>query len=356
MLALLVDPSGKIFCGGIFTTYDGQPRHLVAKLNSNGLVSNSFTTGSGFAGTALSVSSLCFGRTSGTLDGGVICGGTFNNYRGQAAKSLCKMNSSGETSTNWYGGQIQLGPMGSTGVSVITEVPGGNGYYIGGNFTTPANRICKLDLGGNLVGSFGSTGYDGQVLSIVPFSSGSGSIICGGGFQNYASTPSNRIARLSTTGLYDASFISGSGFNGPTVLAKAISGKVYCAGSFTSYNGVARTGVARINTAVAAMILGNTAAETLSTDYSTNSRMTIWPNPNEGMSITLSLSDLDPRIEQAGITLFDAFGKLVHHEVIALAAGNARTELNLEKTLTAGIYLVSVTTGDEQRTERLVVQ
>ena len=84
--------------------------------------------------------------------------------------------------------------------------------------------------------------------------------------------------------------------------------------------------------------------------------MTIWPNPNEGMSITLSLSDLDPRVEQAGITLFDAFGKLVHHEVIALAAGKARAELNLEKTLTAGIYLVSVTTGDEQRTERLVVQ
>ncbi|MBL0043755.1 MAG: T9SS type A sorting domain-containing protein [Flavobacteriales bacterium] len=84
--------------------------------------------------------------------------------------------------------------------------------------------------------------------------------------------------------------------------------------------------------------------------------MTIWPNPNEGMSINLSLTDLDPRVEQAGITLFDAFGKLVHHEVIALAAGNARTELNLEKTLTAGIYLVSVTTGDEQRTERLVVQ
>ncbi len=101
VLAVIVDPSGKIFCGGIFTTYDGQTRHLVAKLNSNGTVSNGFTTGSGFGGTALRVSTplrphirLLGWRAAAAL----------NSYRGTVS-SLSAMNSNGETSTNWYGGR-----------------------------------------------------------------------------------------------------------------------------------------------------------------------------------------------------------------------------------------------------------
>ncbi|MBL0036401.1 MAG: T9SS type A sorting domain-containing protein [Flavobacteriales bacterium] len=270
------------------------------------------------------------------------------------SKSLCKMNSNGETSTNWYGGQIQLGPMGSTGVDVITEVPGGNGYYIGGNFTTPANRICKLDLGGNLVASFGSTGYDAQVLSIVPYTSGSGSIICGGGFQNYAGAPSNRIARLSTTGVLDASFTTGSGFNAPTVLAKAVSGKVYCAGSFTSYNGVARAGVARLNTEAPALLPVNTVQPTLSVGSGTEARMTVWPNPSEDGPVSIQLSDLGAEVEHADLMLFDALGKQIMVQRLIVSEGRAQLTL-MVNDLPTGIYSIVLLAGSKTSSQRLIL-
>ena len=47
ILTTVVQPDGKIFIGGEFLTYNGQPRKFIARLNTDGSIDNSFNIGTG---------------------------------------------------------------------------------------------------------------------------------------------------------------------------------------------------------------------------------------------------------------------------------------------------------------------
>jgi uncharacterized delta-60 repeat protein len=92
----------------------------------------------------------------------------------------------------------------------------------------------------------GGYGADGPIRAA--FLQTDGKIIIAGDFYNYNEVSSRGIARLTTDGMLDASFVVGTGFN--DLVKKAIplpDGKILVAGTFSEYNGTPVNTLARLN-------------------------------------------------------------------------------------------------------------
>jgi hypothetical protein len=82
----------------------------------------------------------------------------------------------------------------------------------------------------------------------------------------------------------------------------------------------------------------------------------MYPNPNQGDHVMLSLSAVAEGVQTVSVDIFDAFGKRVAARTIAVQDGFVNTALALNGELANGLYMVSVTAGDRQIVERLVIQ
>ncbi|MFN5745404.1 MAG: delta-60 repeat domain-containing protein [Methylococcaceae bacterium] len=93
------------------------------------------------------------------------------------------------------------------------------------------------------------SGVNGSVN--VPILQPDGKILIGGGFTSVAGHASNNIARLNPDGTFDASFVTGSGFNGPVSdLVLQPDGSVIAVGQFSAYNGATvGSNIARLDSA-----------------------------------------------------------------------------------------------------------
>jgi hypothetical protein len=85
-------------------------------------------------------------------------------------------------------------------------------------------------------------------------------------------------------------------------------------------------------------------------------RLTLFPNPNRGDAITLTLGAVAADVNTVSVDVYDTFGKRVSARTIAVQDGYVNTVLDLNGELAAGMYVVSVTAGTQVYTERLVVQ
>ena len=113
---------------------------------------------------------------------------------------------------------------------------------------TPRNRIARLNSDGLLDASFDpGWGANDRVgcSAVQP----DGKIVLCGAFTGFNGAARNRITRLNSNGSLDASFNPGSGANNQILsLALQTDGKILIGGIFTSYNGTARNRIARLNT------------------------------------------------------------------------------------------------------------
>jgi hypothetical protein len=83
----------------------------------------------------------------------------------------------------------------------------------------------------------------------------------------------------------------------------------------------------------------------------------MYPNPNRGDQLFVNLEGIDAAVETVSVDIFDAFGKRVSARTIAVSAdGVISTILELNGQLASGLYLVGVTAGEHQFTQRLVMQ
>jgi hypothetical protein len=89
--------------------------------------------------------------------------------------------------------------------------------------------------------------------------------------------------------------------------------------------------------------------------------MAIWPNPNQGDVLYLSMGPLegtssdDPR-DALLVEIFDVTGKRLFEQRSPAAAGDGPQVLLLQGALPAGAYLVRTTQGDVRHTGRMVVK
>jgi hypothetical protein len=83
--------------------------------------------------------------------------------------------------------------------------------------------------------------------------------------------------------------------------------------------------------------------------------LSLWPNPNNGEQLYLQLSEVDAGVTQVTVELHDAFGKRVMSRVIPVN-GPFNTVIDLEGSLSGGLYLVNLTAGEKVFTQRLVIE
>jgi len=83
----------------------------------------------------------------------------------------------------------------------------------------------------------------------------------------------------------------------------------------------------------------------------------VYPNPNRGEALYLTLGGLSDDVEVAQLIITDMFGRQVHQEQVNVNGGAYSNEVLLDQDLAQGMYLVSVqVTDDEIYTLRLVRQ
>jgi subtilisin-like proprotein convertase family protein len=87
-----------------------------------------------------------------------------------------------------------------------------------------------------------------------------------------------------------------------------------------------------------------------------NGTFTMYPNPNRGDQLFISLTEVDADVNTVSVDIYDMTGKRVIARTMAIQGGRINTALDLSGSLTGGVYLVNMTVGTKTRTERLVIQ
>ena len=82
----------------------------------------------------------------------------------------------------------------------------------------------------------------------------------------------------------------------------------------------------------------------------------MFPNPNRGDQVTLSLSAIEEGVSTVSFEVYDLSGKRAMNRVLAVAGSQVNTSVDLNGELAAGMYLVNITAGSKNYTERLMVQ
>lgn len=252
VLTPAADSSGDIYVGGLFSAYNGTSINNIARMNSDGTLDSSFSVGSGFNGAVRAITLAPDGS------GDILVGGDFTSYNSTASNRIIRLRMDGSIV-----GTFNAGSGFNASVYSIAAVPGASGdVYVGGRFinynTTTTGRIVRLNSDGSVDASFATgTGFDGTVRTIAPAIDGSDYLYVGGEFHSYNGTSSIRIIRLIGDGSVDSSFASGSGFSNTDLIFSAIvltiapatdvSGAVYVGGYFDTYNGTASSHLTRLN-------------------------------------------------------------------------------------------------------------
>ena len=84
--------------------------------------------------------------------------------------------------------------------------------------------------------------------------------------------------------------------------------------------------------------------------------LNMWPNPNNGDVLNMSLLVSDPFINVVSMDIFDLSGKRMIARTVAIQDGLVNTTIDLNGDLADGMYMVKVTAGEEVFTQRVVIQ
>ncbi len=235
---LLIQPDGKILIGGNFTSVNGASVNRIARLNPDGTLDAGFQISTGADSYVRKIALQSDGR--------IILGGTFTSINGASRSSVARLNANGTLD-----GSFMNSGAGGNGVVAALAVQSDGKILIGGDFTsfngTARNRIARLNSDGTLDTAFLSSGAgaNDQVLAVAVQTDGK--VIIGGLFTTVNNATRNRIARLSTNGSLDTSFLGSAAGANNSVRTVAVQSddRILLGGDFGSYNGIYRGSVAR---------------------------------------------------------------------------------------------------------------
>lgn len=237
--AVALDSTGKIVIGGDFTSYDGQDRYRVARLNTDGSLDGGFNPGAGVDNTVWAVAVQ--------PDDKVIIAGAFSTVWDMPRAYIARLNADGSLDESFNPTNLLNGTVHS-----VALAPDGT-ILVGGEFTMAGefNRSCiaRLRTDGSLDPTFNPrTGVAGGVPKVRTLGLQSdGRILIGGEFEIVDLRARRNIARLNTDGTLDESFDPGTGTD-DTVYTITVQpdGRIFIGGIFVSYNETRRMGLARL--------------------------------------------------------------------------------------------------------------
>lgn len=240
--SLTLQPDGKLIIGGGFASYNGTTINFIARVDSDGSLDATFNPGTGANSTG-TIRSLSL-----QPDGKILVGGAFTRFDGTAQSRITRLNPNGTVDATF---NPDTGANGAAGpVRSIAIQPDGK-MLIGGDFVSvnaKARRmIARLNVEGTLDATFDPGTGANSTVAVVALQP-DGNILVGGGFTDFNGTAINRIVRLNANGTLDATFNPGTGANFPVLsIALQPDGKILIGGSFSTINGVSRNSIARLN-------------------------------------------------------------------------------------------------------------
>ncbi|MCP4849056.1 MAG: hypothetical protein GY899_14035 [Verrucomicrobiaceae bacterium] len=253
---LAVQPDGKSIVGGAFTAVDGVNRNRIARFNIDGSLDVSFDPGLGFDDEVLAVALQ--------PDGKVLVGGKFKRFNNVWRKGLARLNSDGTLDWSFNVGQAVHSDEAGWVHSIVLQdqraFGGGNGgvsqindykVVICGCFARynyrPAYSIARLHMNGLYDSTFETRrGVAGFVHSAV--AQEDGKLVIAGTFSRVDGVARRNIARVLGNGRNDPSFDPGSGADNEVRTVEVFAdGKIFIGGLFDRVNNKSRKGVARLN-------------------------------------------------------------------------------------------------------------
>jgi uncharacterized delta-60 repeat protein len=233
--ALAVDSSGRILVGGAFGYAGSQPRQGLARLGPDGVLDSAFDPS-----VAGSVRAILL-----QADGRILVGGEFTSVSGVNRKYLARLNADGTLDSTFDPGAGPDGFVETLGIDTSGRI------VIGGRFKLvngkPRAGIARLDPTGSLDGGFdpGDGASDAvMALAIQP----DGKILAAGAFTNFDGIPFNHYVRLNPDGAIDSGFVVGSGANGVVrALTLQPDTAAVIGGDFSMVGDLPRHGVARVH-------------------------------------------------------------------------------------------------------------
>ncbi len=252
--SIALQNDGKIIVGGNFTSYQGIIENNIIRLNADGSKDSSFITGTGFNSSITPYGVFSIAVQS---DGKILVGGAFTSYQGVLASNIIRLNNDGSIDNTFSTGAGFDQLVTSIALQNDGKILVGGSFWSYKGVTE--NRITRLNTDGSKdisfnTGTGSSVGFDNYVSTISLQSDGK--IILGGYFSSYQGVTANRIIRLNNDGTTDNSFNSGDGFNTDNnsiikevnSIAVQNDGKILVGGSFRFYQGEIEMGIIRLNT------------------------------------------------------------------------------------------------------------
>ena len=245
--ALAVQSDGKILVGGRCRFFNGLATRGIVRLDNSMKVDTNFIAniGTGIDPSIEDIRSLVI-----QSDGKILVGGEFNAFNGAAVKNIVRLNTDGTRDTTF----TTNNGTGFNSAVWSMAIQSDGKIVCGGFFTTfngtTVNRIVRLNADGTRDATFTTgTGFNGYVGSIAIQSDGK--ILCGGFFSSFNEATTDKIVRLNSDGTRDTAFTTntGSSFfgNGINSLAVQPDGKIICAGDFIAFNGTTVNHIVRLN-------------------------------------------------------------------------------------------------------------
>lgn len=240
---------GKVLIGGRFGVVNSVSCNHIARLYDSGLVDSTFEIGTGFDGNVYGFDIDLYGN--------IIVVGLFSKFDGNDVSFIAKL----------YGGYYYtLGTPGTIDTGFDTQVGLGGAVFalglqsnkkllVGGTFSlfnndSIPNNLIRLNTNGSLDNTFnfGGNGFDDKVSTITIQTDGK--ILVGGTFTEYDVEISKKIIRLNSDGSIDDTFQHGNIVDGSSVLSIKIQTdeKILIGGDFTGYDSSITNYFCRLNT------------------------------------------------------------------------------------------------------------
>ena len=251
VLAIKLQPDGKILIGGVFSSYNGVSDYSIVRLNPNGTLDPTFTFDVTFTGYYPPIKINTFALQP---DGKILVGG-YNDF------SLFRLNSNGVKDNSFVTNNYSNFPQINYYVSSIDLQPDGK-IIAGGQYASNHNAyLARFNVNGtndttwnqNAIGTHGFTGAGPngpvRVVKVQP----DGTILIAGEFNSYTTnetfTTTGYLARLNSIGEVDPLFNPAviTADNYIMDLIQQPDGKLVVTGGFTTYGGNTAKHFARLN-------------------------------------------------------------------------------------------------------------
>ncbi len=321
VLAIELQPDGKILVGGGFAGADDDPRLGIRRLNANGSRDISFSfvgfnPGSGGTVTDIEIQP----------DGKILVGGAFN--LGSSA-NIARYNADGTVDTSF------------SPLTTVAQVRDMHIQADGKILVGSSSNFRRLNANGTIDNTFQTVNVSIEAVEIRP----DGKSLIVGAFTSVNSFTQGRIALINTDGTLDLTFNQNElGANGTIVdLELRADGKILIAGAFTTYNTISRTKLARLNAdgSLDAAFVPTTTLTAATVNDATHltdgSRILVGINAQTGLTALMRFDEngtfdqsLAPAIHRGGVvykTVRQPDGKVLVAGEFPLANGVRRNSL-----------------------------